>query len=193
LEEQELIRRAKQGDKPSMEALFRIHVDSAVRTAYMITRSWDTAEDAVQEAFLQAFRSLDKFQDGRPFKPWFAKIVVNKSRKLWARFGASWDELDPQHADDSARGLPEAQVLEGERRARLIEALKLLGENHRLVLVLKYLSGLTEAEIGEVLGVPVSTVKSRLFVARKQLGQKLALIEGGDPNGKAQSGRSQRR
>jgi DNA-directed RNA polymerase specialized sigma24 family protein len=90
-------------------------------------------------------------------------------------------------------GFTQAQVLEGERRARLIEALKLLGENHRLVLVLKYLSGLTEAEIGEVLGVPVSTVKSRLFVARKQLGQKLALIEGGDPNGKAQSGRSQRR
>ena len=68
LEEQELIRRAKQGDKPSMEALFRIHVDSAVRTAYMITGA-GTRRRRSSEAFLQAFRSLDKFQDRGPSSP----------------------------------------------------------------------------------------------------------------------------
>lgn len=185
MEEQELIRRAKQGDKLSMEMLFKLHVDSAVRTAYMITRSWDTADDAVQEAFIQAFRSLGSFKDGRPFKPWLTKIVVNKSRKIWAKFSTAWDELDPQQADDSERGLPEAQVLQQEKRAKIIAAIKQLGEKHRLPLVLKYLSGLTEAEIGEVLGVPISTVKSRLYVARKQLAQQLALMEGGEQSGEA--------
>ncbi|MGI6148663.1 MAG: RNA polymerase sigma factor [Firmicutes bacterium] len=185
MDEQALIRQAKRGDKQSMEALFRSHVDSAVRTAYMITHNWATAEDAVQEAFIQAFRSLGTFQEGRPFKPWLTKIVVNKSRRIWAKFHSPWDELDQQVPDNSGHNLPEAEVLNWERRTRLIQAIKHLGEKHRLPLVLKYLSGLTEAEIGEVLGIPASTVKSRLFVARKQLAQKLADLEGGEQRGKA--------
>ena len=69
MEEQELIRRAKQGDKPSMEALFRIHVDSAVRTAYMITRSWDTAEDAVQKLFFKPSAPWTSFRTEGPSSP----------------------------------------------------------------------------------------------------------------------------
>lgn len=192
MEEQQLIQCAKEGDKSSMEALFRMHVDSAVRTAFMITHNWQTAEDAVQEAFIKAFRSLGKFQEGKPFKPWLTKIVVNQSRKAWARFHSPWDELDLQLADESSQGLPETRLLEWEKRSHLIEAVKLLGEKHRLPLVLKYLSGLSEAEIGEVLGLPVSTVKSRLYVARRQLAQKLAAIERGEQDGKAQPGRAHR-
>ena len=78
INEQELIRRAKKGHQDALEQIFRYHLDSAIRLAYLITRNWATAEDAVQEAFLQAFRSLDSFQDERPFKPWFTKIVVKR-------------------------------------------------------------------------------------------------------------------
>ncbi|HBG10682.1 MAG TPA: RNA polymerase sigma factor, partial [Firmicutes bacterium] len=79
--EQQLIQRAKQGETAAMEQIFRMHLDSAVRLAYLVTRNWATAEDAVQEAFVQAFRSLDTFQEHRPFKPWFTRIVINKAKR----------------------------------------------------------------------------------------------------------------
>lgn len=185
LNEQELIRRSKQGDKSSMEALYRSHLDDAVRLAYMITRNWATAEDAVQEAFIQAFRSIGTFHEGKPFKPWLAKIVVNKSRRIGAKFNAPWDELDYQQADSSDDGSPEKRFLQEEERHRLAQAINLLREKHRLPLILKYLSDLSEAETADVLGIPVSTVKSRLYVARKQLAEKLKIIEGGEQRGEA--------
>lgn len=185
LDEQELIRGCKTGDKACMETLFRSHVDSAVRLAFSITGNWATAEDAVQEAFIQAFRSIDTFQEGRPFKPWLTKIVVNKSRRIGAKFGVPWDELDPNQLSDADDGTPEMQLMEKEEQAKLVQAINLLGEKHRLPLILKYLSGLSEAETGEVLGIPVTTVKSRLYVARRQLTEKLAKLEGSEQRGKA--------
>ncbi|NLM38983.1 MAG: sigma-70 family RNA polymerase sigma factor [Firmicutes bacterium] len=185
LDEQELIRGCKAGDKSCMEMLFRSHVDSAVRLAFSITRNWATAEDAVQEAFIQAFRSIGTFQEGKPFKPWLAKIVVNKSRRIGAKFGVSWDELDPNQPNDTDDGTPERLLMEKEDKTRLMQAINLLGEKHRLPLILKYLSGLSEAETSEVLGVPITTVKSRLYVARRQLAEKLALLEGSEQRGKA--------
>lgn len=90
LNERKLIQLAKQGDGEALEQIFRLHVDSAIRLAYLVTRNWATAEDAVQEAFLQAFRSLHTFQDHRPFKPWFTRIVVNKAKR-------TKDRLDRGH------------------------------------------------------------------------------------------------
>ena len=131
-----------------METLFRSHVDSAVRLAFSITGNWATAEDAVQEAFIQAFRSIDTFQEGRPFKPWLTKIVVNKSRRIGAKFGVPWDELDPNQLSDADDGTPEMQLMEKEEQAKLVQAINLLGKNTAF-LILKYLSGLSEAETGE--------------------------------------------
>lgn len=179
-DEQDLIRKSKHGHHDSMEALFRQHVDAAVRLAYLITRDWSAAEDAVQESFIQAFRSLHTFQEGKPFKPWFTKIVVNKSKRIKNQWSTGQTFLEWEDVNTHVSYLPEEHTLEKEELDALFTAINALDDNHRLPLILKYLTGLSEKETGDVLGIPVSTVKSRLYTARQRLMKYLAEKERGE-------------
>lgn len=137
----------------------------AVRTAYLITRDWATAEDAAQEGFIRAYRALGSFRPGSPFAPWLYRIVVNEARRAVARAGrVPTEPLDPERLG-AAPG--------PERKAELWAAVDSLDEDHRLVLILKYFKGFAEAEIAAILELRQSTVKSRLYVARQRL---LALL-----------------
>lgn len=180
--EQKLIQQAKQGDRDALEQIFRIHLDSAIRLAYLVTRNWATAEDAVQEAFLQAFRSLHTFQDQRPFKPWFTRIVVNKAKRTKDRLDRGHLPYDLEEQNQHIAFIPEERALEQEAVDELFRAINKLGDNHRLPLLLKYISELTEVEIAETLEIPVTTVKSRLYVARQRLKSHIAKLEGGGQN-----------
>lgn len=181
-DEQILIQQAKQGNHEALEAIFRQHLDAAIRLAYLITRNWATAEDAVQEAFLQAFRSLASFQDGRPFQPWFTRIVVNKAKRTKGRLDRGHLPYELEEANPHRSYEPEGSALDKEGLGSLFDAINSLDDNHRLPLLLKYISGLTEAETAEVLGIPLSTVKSRLYVARNRLKKQIEEIEGSDGN-----------
>ncbi|HPT83981.1 MAG TPA: RNA polymerase sigma factor [Limnochordia bacterium] len=177
--EQELIRRAKQGEHAAMEQIFRMHLDSAIRLAYLVTRNWATAEDAVQEAFVQAFRSLPGFQANRPFKPWFTRIVINKAKRTKSRLDREHLPYELEEENPHASFNPEGSALERESLDQLFAAINELDDKHRLPLLLKYVSEFTEAEIAEALRLPLSTVKSRLYTARQRLKRNLAAREGG--------------
>ncbi|MGB4430306.1 RNA polymerase sigma factor [Candidatus Darwinibacter acetoxidans] len=177
--EQQLIQRAKQGETAAMEQIFRMHLDSAVRLAYLVTRNWATAEDAVQEAFVQAFRSLDTFQEHRPFKPWFTRIVINKAKRTKSRLDRGHLPYEIEEENVHASFNPEGSAMEKEGLNQLFEAINSLDDKHRLPLLLKYVSELTEAEIAETLRIPLSTVKSRLYTARQRLKRNMAAHEGG--------------
>lgn len=181
-DEQQLIKLAKQGQAEALETIFRHHVDSAVRLAYLITRNWATAEDAVQEAFIQAFRSLNTFQMGRPFQPWFTRIVVNKAKRTKDRYDRGHQPLVSEQINTHGSFIPEAQTLEKESIEALFAAINELDDNHRIPLILKHLTGLSEAETAEVLNIPISTVKSRLYVGRQRLKQAIAQMEGSGTN-----------
>lgn len=182
INERELIRQAKEGSHDALEQIFRLHLDSAIRLAYLICRNWATAEDAVQEAFLQAFRSLDSFQADRPFKPWFTKIVVNKAKRTKDRLDRGHLPYEFEEPNPHRTFAPEEQALDREAVNDLFQAINELDEKHRLPLLLKYVSGLTEAQIAETLGMPVSRVKSRLYVARQRLKKYIEVLEGGGKN-----------
>lgn len=178
--EQQLIHLAKQGAQDAMEIIFRRHVESAVRLAYLVTRNWATAEDAVQEAFLQAFRSLNTFQEDRPFRPWFTRIVVNKAKRTRDRLHRGEQLFDFELENPHRSYAPEDRLLEKEDADALFSAINELDDNHRLPLLLKYISGLSEAETAEVLDLPVTTVKSRLYTARQRLKKHIDHLEGRD-------------
>lgn len=178
MSEQQLIELCLAGEQTAIERLFNLHVEQAVRLAYLVTRDWSAAEDAVQEAFIRAFRSLKSLQSGRPFKPWFTKIVVNQARnrrrktsRLAPLSAAEWVP------DDNA--LPEEAAVSAERRAQVLQQIDRLDDNHRLPVLLKYFSDFSELEIAEALGLRISTVKSRLYTARQRLKAGLEAIEGG--------------
>ncbi|NJD27795.1 MAG: sigma-70 family RNA polymerase sigma factor [Chloroflexi bacterium] len=164
------------------EDLLRRHQDAALRTAALLTRDADEAEDAVQEAFVKAHAALPRFRTGSPFRPWILRIVANEARNrrrsAERRAGVALRLAEDRRGDDAAPS-PEAAVLVHERRAALLEALGRLREDDRLVLGYRFFLDLGEAETAEALGIPRGTVKSRQSRALERL--RLALGGGGQP------------
>jgi RNA polymerase sigma factor (sigma-70 family) len=176
------VARVRAGDREAYAELVRRHAPVAVRTARLLGAGTD-AEDVVQEAFVKAYASLDRFRDGAPFRPWLLSIVANETRNLLrsagrraARERAAWERTTPllvPGPDDA----PAAAVLSSERREQLVAGLGRLGEPYRHVVVCRYLLDLDEAETATVLGVPRGTVKSRLSRALDQLARTVGVPE----------------
>ncbi|BDG62270.1 RNA polymerase sigma factor [Caldinitratiruptor microaerophilus] len=174
MDEATLIRQARRGDRQAFGELFRLHVGDAVRAAYAVTRDWEAAEDAVQEAFIRAFAALPSFDPERPFRPWLFRIVVREARRAAGRLRRTVPVPEaglPQPVRTAASA--EAEVLRRDRARALGEAIRMLGPRRAVAVVLKYLLGFKEEEIAGLLGVPRSTVKSRLHEARRDLGRLL--------------------
>jgi RNA polymerase sigma-70 factor (ECF subfamily) len=150
-----LIRAAREGSEPALEALFRRYWKSALRDAYLVCQDRAGAEDVAQEAFLSAVRSLKRFDRRRPFGPWLHRIVVNRAID-WTRTRAVRRETTVASVPDC----PEPPVAECE--SDVIAALAELDVNHRAVIVLRYLHDLSPGEIAAALGLPRGTVNSRL-------------------------------
>lgn len=168
----ELIRKCRAGARQFYEPLVHAFEPEARRVALGILRDPDAAADAVQEAFIKAYRGLDGFELGRDFRPWFLRIVRNQCRDMLRR-GKSGPELEritpllserAPSSDDPARDRREADA-----RDTLWRGLGRISVEHREVLVLKELEGLGYADIAATLGVPEGTVASRLYHARKAL------------------------
>jgi RNA polymerase sigma factor (sigma-70 family) len=180
LEEEELVDRAKRGDIGAYEELVRQYQDVAVRTAYVIAGGSD-AHDAVQEAFVKAYRALGRFRAGAPFRPWLLRIVaneaINRRRAARRQVNLALRAAESRPPGDAAPS-PEGAALERERREELIEAMSRLKPDDRLVIAYRFWLELSEQEMAEALGVAKGTVKSRLSRAMARLRE--ALTEGAE-------------
>ena len=149
-----------------------MHQAIAFRTAYLVTRSAEDAEEVAADAFLKAFRALGRFRHGRPFRPWLLTIVANEARNR-RRAAGRRQALALRVADESRPGdaapSPEAAALEGEQRRLLLAAVGRLGEADRQVIACRYFLELSEEETAAALGVRRGTVKSRLARALERL------------------------
>ena len=159
------------------EALAIPHRNSAFNLAYWILQSREDAEDAVQDAYVRAFRAFDTFA-GAGVRAWLLAIVRNvaysalKARKrsrnlikLSEELSLGGDGLDAVSQEPS----PETVVIVQERQQLLLDALTRLSPIHRDILVLREMEGLSYAEISQITGVAIGTVMSRLSRARAQL------------------------
>src|SRR4051794_7390252 len=139
----------------------------------LITQDAAEAEEAAQDGFVKAWRSLRRFRVGEPLRPWLLTIVANEARnrrRSAGRRGALVLRVAEARAQDRSA---EAQVLEGESRAALLEAIARLREDDRLVLGCRYLLELSEAETAGALGVRPGTVKSRTSRALARLREEV--------------------
>jgi RNA polymerase sigma factor (sigma-70 family) len=175
--ERELVRKCKAGDARFYEPLVRAYEPPGLRLALGMMGNHEDAHDALQEAFVKAFRSFRRFDSNRSFGPWFFQILRNQCRDMLrsrqARFRVeTLDEgLEARSAD--VEWGPERKRERKEARALLWQGLERIGEEHREVLVLKELQGLRYTEIAAILEVPEGTVASRLFHARRALKEAL--------------------
>jgi len=170
-----LLLRTKSGDGRAFEGLILAHSGRAYRTAYRLLGNVEDAFDLCQEAFLRAYQNIHRFDENRPFYPWLYSILktlclnfLSKKRKQPAII------QDPQLWERTfATSLPgpAEQMLENEDVRRLWKAVGRLSESHRRVLIMKHFDNLSYAEMAEILSIPIGTVMSRLYHARKKLGE----------------------
>ena len=178
LDERNLIASAKNGDTQAFEQLVRTHQGIALRVAYLVVRDSSEAEDVTQDAFVKAYRSLDRFQIEAPFRPWLLRIVGNealnqvRSTKRRERLALQVTR-DPVSGD--AASSPETEVLRLEERGHLLGLIEALPERFRSVLYCRYLLDLSEEETAAILELPVGTVKSRGSRALQRLRNSFAV------------------
>jgi RNA polymerase sigma factor (sigma-70 family) len=168
----ELFARAKRGDTAAYEEIVHRYQQLAFRTAYVITGSASEAEEAAQDAFVKAYRALDRFRPGADARPWLLRIVANEARNR-VRASGRRHGLELRLAEDFRQGdaapSPEAAAVSAEERRRLLALVSSLPEDDRLVIVSRYFLELGGAETASALGIPEGTVKSRLSRALARL------------------------
>jgi RNA polymerase sigma factor (sigma-70 family) len=176
LEEAELVERARHGDVNAYEELVRKYQDLAARTAYVIAGGAD-ALDAVQEAFVKAYGSLDRFRAGSSFRPWLLRIVaneaINRRRAARRQSNLALRAAEGRLAGDAVPS-PEGAALAQERQEELMAAVNQLRPEDRLVIAYRFWFDLSEAEMAEALGCARGTVKSRLSRALGRLRERLS-------------------
>lgn len=128
--------------------------------------------NVTQDAFVKAYRSLDKFRPEAPFRPWLLRIVRNEAFNR-VRSTKRRDRLAVQTSNDPASGdaapSPEAVVLTEDEVRRLLAVVDDLPERYRGVIVHRYLLDMSENETSVILGIPAGTVKSRTSRALERL------------------------
>src|SRR5262245_8338964 len=178
-DERLLVRRAQQGDLCAYDELVQRYQERIYATLYHMTGNHEDANDLAQEAFIKAFRALKSFKGDASFYTWVYRIAINrtinflKQRKNKPQM--SLNDLAVQVENDqdlvalvSAR-TPRRQSGLRELQGRLNEAMLKLSDNHRMVVTLQDVQGMSHEEIAAIMGCNVGTVRSRLFYARQQL------------------------
>ena len=174
----ELVVRARTGDVDAFTTLVGRYRLPAVRLAYGI--AGNEAEDAVQDAFVKAFRKLSTFRADCPFRPWLFTIVANeaRNRRRSVTRRASL-ELRVRQQPVPTGAASDTLAIDHEQRRRLVAAVADLPDRYREVVALRFFAGLSESETAEVLSCPLGTAKSRLFRAlealRTALGEEVML------------------
>jgi len=172
--ETELVLLARQGDRAAFGELVRGHLPGVVTVVYRMCGDLPLAEDAAQEAFLQAWLHLEAFQPGSSLRNWLYRIAVNAALDTLRRGRErSSGALDALPAADPQPG-PEGEAIRAEQARRVQRAILDLPETSRSALVLREYGGLSYQEIAAALDVPVGTVMSRLNHARGQLRELLS-------------------
>lgn len=178
MEDQTAITRIKQGDLNGLESLVDRYQARAVQTAYLIVFDHVLAEDIAQAAFIKAAERIRQFDETRPFGPWFYRIVVNDALKT-ARTQQRTVPLEYGEDDGPASRiarylatpdlLPEKQIEQDELRQSILEAMRSLPPEQRVVITMRYFLDLSQADMSTRLNRPLSTIKWWLHEARKRL------------------------
>jgi RNA polymerase sigma-70 factor (ECF subfamily) len=176
--ETDLVERARSGDLNAYGVLVRRHGPLAHRMAFTITRDAGDAEEAVQDAFVKAYRALPRFRRGAPFKPWLMRIVINEAksrlRSTRRRTVVVASVVEQAEGEAATARSAEATFLSHEQRRALVGAIDHLSEKLRDVITCRYLLELSEEETAAALSIRPGTVKSRLSRALEKLEPRLA-------------------
>jgi RNA polymerase sigma-70 factor (ECF subfamily) len=178
VEDRDLIRRYLEGDVAAFDELMRAHEDRVFAICLRMMKDRDQALDATQDVFLTVFRKADRYKEQAAFSTWLYRVSINtcydhlrrRQRKQTQTIPEHLDPSDP-HSDDVLSAV--------ELRPDIETALAGISPEFRAAVVLVDLEGMSLDGAADTLDVPVGTVKSRLFRARKLLAQELGNLAPG--------------
>jgi RNA polymerase sigma-70 factor (ECF subfamily) len=172
--EETLVRRMQAGDESAFDELFALYQKQAVRTAALITGDAALAEDVAQETFVLCLLHINNLREPSRFRPWFFRTLT---RSAWKVMQNKLLAIDLRNLPEIAE---ETEPYPSEKAAayeKLYRALDGLGRKQRTTVILYYFNDLSIKEIAEATGTLESTVKTRLFAARRRLKQVLEAEE----------------
>ncbi len=168
-----LVLRAQSGDLDAYGGVVRRFQDMAMGYAYAVLGDFHLAEDAAQEAFIEAYSSLSNLREPAAFPGWFRRIVFKHCDRLTRGRRVPTVPLESIPEMTSSDFDPAEALERSELKDRVLRAIQALPEQERAVTTLFYINGYSQDEIGEFLDVPAKTVKSRLHTARRKLRERM--------------------
>lgn len=169
-DEAAVVARCQRGDSAAFRQLYDIHASSLFKIALLMTGSREDAEDALQDAFVNAWKAIGSYREGTEFRAWLVTILLNRVRSWRRRIArrtarvrlVPLDKPGPEPSyEDPARDPVES--------VQLLSALQKLGTRPRSIVVLRFYSGLSVPEIANAVGCPEGTVKSDLHRSLKTM------------------------
>lgn len=187
-----LVQKAKKGNRAAFGELVNRYYEMVYVLAYGVVNNREVARDVTQDVFIKVYERLHKFDEKSKFKTWLYRVSVNAAidqhrkkkpvQSIDVTDAAEESDRAPVVMTDTAPS-PRDQAHQEELKARMKEALSKLSEDHRAILILREWQGLSYQEIAESLEIDHGTVMSRLFYARKKLGEVLTAQNMNDNSG----------
>ena len=173
--EKSLINLVKKGDKKAYEVLVLQYQDRLVFSVYKFLKDYELAQDIAQEAFVKAFKNIEKFRGDSSFYTWIYRIAINTAKNLLSSKARSSevydDEIMELKLSESALTTENPEnILEAEElRSKMMDAIQSLPDDIRTTLSLREFDGLSYEEIAKVQNCPIGTVRSRIHKGREIL------------------------
>ena len=173
------VSRAKSGDEEAFRLLVEKHSRPIFRVAYRMTGNEHDADDVVQEAFLRAYKQIERFEERSNFGTWLHRIAINcaldllRARGRENRVESVMDEDGQELELKSDAPQPDRLVLSAEMQRHVAKALEKLTGNERTAFMLRHFEGMPVEEIGKTLGIQVNAAKHTIFRAVRKLREAL--------------------
>ena len=171
--DRELVERVAKGDRAAVRLLFMRHHARVYRFAARQTGSESMADDIANEVFLELWKQAPAFEGRSEVSTWLLGIARFKALSALRKRKEVWIDDDDAAAVPDTADTPEVAVMKDDKATALRGMVNALPEEHRTVIDLAYYHAKSVSEIADILSIPAATVKTRMFYARKKLGEAL--------------------
>ncbi|MGB5177968.1 MAG: RNA polymerase sigma factor RpoE [Gammaproteobacteria bacterium] len=180
--DQALVERVQKGDKQAFDVLVLKYQNKIIQLIYRYVHDPDEARDVAQDAFIKAYKAIDRFRGDSAFYTWIYRIAINTAKNHLVASGRRppKNDIDAQDAEqyEGAIGLkeyatPERLLLKDEIQTAIAKAIDELPDDLRTAIILRELEGLSYEEIAQTMECPIGTVRSRIFRARDAIDTRL--------------------